>query len=168
MTIPILAPNIIDDIRKLGKRLEIVERTLATPNYVFAHVNKSSLQTVNNASTTGINFDTVVEDSWDMFTASSDRLTVPTDGVYLFTCSVTWAANATGQRRLNLRKNSTTSTIVSGDFYPVAGVDTDTFVSAMFKMSEGDYVDAQVRQTSGGTLDVIVTNVPPFFQAVRL
>lgn len=86
------------------------------------------------------------------------RLTVPTggDGAYAGLVGVSFAANATGVRLCEVRKNGTL--VVSSDIRPgFAAGTTDFTLPWDWQMVATDYVELCVFQTSGGALNVVFT-----------
>jgi len=122
-----------------------------------ARAFNSAVQSIPNTTSTVLTFDS---ESYDKGSGShstsvnTGRLTVPTScgGVYYIGARVSWASNATGYRSLSLRVNGTTT--IATISYPVR---TDGFsdlcLSTNYSLAAGDYVEALVSQTSGGSLN---------------
>ena len=83
-------------------------------------------------------------------TANTDRLTAPIAGVYLVTAAVSWEANGTGARQLQIRKNATGNPVHS-QIIAASGFDyfTNQSTSTLLKLASGDFLQARVVQNSG-------------------
>jgi len=91
---------------------------------------------------------------------NNSRLVAAETGIYICYAQATWAANATGRRRLSIRKNAagspTGGTEVGRLDVPVVPAGTHTnALSAPAQLTATDYVEMFVQQTSGGALDVL-------------
>lgn len=106
--------------------------------------NTSTLVTWNSE-----NFDTT---AFHSTATNTSRITIPAGkaGYYLFTSYGFFGDNATGNRRLDLRKNG--SLIRS---WPTPST-TNTFsgltITCLLSLAEADYIEIAVFQTSGGAL----------------
>lgn len=102
----------------------------------------------------------------DIFDAGTPtRLTIPKDGFYLVRSEVQFDGSTTGTRWLALVKNGTIdnatgsptaggtliSTFALGG---VPGADTRLQAAAEIELADGDYVTANIRQSSGGALNI--------------
>ena len=107
--------------------------------------NTSTLVTWNSE-----NFDT---NTFHSTSTNTSRITIPSGkaGYYLFTSYGFFGDNATGNRRLDLRKNG--SLIRS---WPTPST-TNTFsgltITCFLSLAEADYIEIAVFQTSGGALN---------------
>lgn len=86
--------------------------------------------------------------------SNTDRITAQTAGRYLFFCTVTFAANATGARLVQFQKNGVTAFNMAHSAPTPSGRDTDLSGVRAIDMAVGDYVVVQARQDSGGALNV--------------
>ena len=84
---------------------------------------------------------------------NNTRLTVPIAGRYLFHGSNQFIANATGLRLMRVLKNNTTVIAECGGWPGDGSVGTRCNVVGMEALAEGDYIELQVWQNSGGDLD---------------
>jgi hypothetical protein len=96
------------------------------------------------------------------------RLTCPQTGIYLISGSVSFAANATGRRYLDILLNG--STMIARQISPAAPVGaTDLTVSTHYQLNAGDYVELRVLQQSGGALNINATpNCSPEFGMTQI
>lgn len=116
----------------------------------------AALFTVGNTADTPVDFDTEGFDT-DGYATITDpsRLTAPSDGLYGFGATVFFAANATGFRRVKIRKNGT-ETIASQAVMAITTGSEPTEVTISFEaaLEETDYIEVIAYQNSGGDLNV--------------
>lgn len=134
----------------------------ATPaagaSFVGCSMYKSGNQSVANATTTAITFDTedFDTDGFHSTSTNTDRITIPTGkgGKYLFTWCIGFAANATGIRAMPVSVNGT-----NYNFFTMnnAGATYNLRQTGcvVLNLVAGDYVALQAYQESGGNLDVV-------------
>jgi hypothetical protein len=127
---------------------------------VGLEVRQSTGQTVANNSETILTWDVVDEDVGFGFSSGSGTITIPTDGIYVISCSIRWMANTNGYRRLSLYANSV---LLADDAAPSIGNLTHplTVGGKPVHLSAGTTVDARVVQTSGGPLSIAQTSRTP-------
>jgi hypothetical protein len=127
------------------------------PTRPTANVFHSANQSVpGNAAFTSIAFNSERFDASGMHRTDIDtgRVTIATPGVYLLSANITWAANGTGAREVNIRKNGTT--ILSRVVQPGDPVNTtDQVATTTALLAAGDFVEVVVRQNSGVGLNVL-------------
>jgi hypothetical protein len=146
----VIVGDIIDHETRIG--------SLTVPPIV--RVRRATTQSITNATDTFITWTIEDIDTDGCFTASSDTVTIQTDGVYLVTAGMTFAANATGYRRMDVFKNpSNASDYGNAIFsvqYPVSSGTDDSFLmgSSIQSFTSGQTIKAAVAQTSGGALNV--------------
>lgn len=90
----------------------------------------------------------------DCAAGTQSRLTAPIDGIYLVNAEIGWPSDADGRRSLSLLKTDIGGTVAIGndDRPPAAGVGTEQGASTMIDLGPGEFVEAQVSQTSGDDL----------------
>jgi hypothetical protein len=81
------------------------------------------------------------------------RLTAPRDGLYEIGAAVEWPSNNLGTRTLSVRENGITA-LASDRTNPVNGAPTQQTVQTLARLDGGDFVEAVVRKTGGGSLTV--------------
>jgi hypothetical protein len=81
------------------------------------------------------------------------RLTAPADGLYEIGAAVEWPANNLGTRSLSIRQNGVTA-LASDRTDSVTGAETQQTVQTLARLDGGDFVEAVVRKTGGGSLTV--------------
>ncbi len=104
-------------------------------------------------------------------TTNTNRLVAVTAGVYVITASIEWAANATGQRRIQIRNNVAANLAATFHDAAAAGA-TRQSVTTIYKLAQNDWVEATAFQDSGGNLDVVYTGLAnqhsPEFSMTRI
>lgn len=121
-------------------------------------LTKSTTQSIANNTTTSVTFDTEAFDDGGMHstTTNTSRVTIPTggDGTYLVGAHVEFAANATGHRTLLITVNGTSTQTTVRENSVSGTLETRLACSSLVQLVAGDYVEARVVQTSGGSLNV--------------
>ena len=144
-----------------GESVTVPNGSLTGQNYpAFLLEGNGTLQTISNASHTKVtNFSTTIDtDS----ATSSGTFTVPTgkSGKYLLFACTSWAANATGQRLVQIRKNSSEIMRISS----FAGESTNNNVlangSGLLDLTAGDDLELFCYQNSGGNLGLQTNSAP--------
>jgi hypothetical protein len=109
---------------------------------------------VSNNTFTAVTFDSEAFDTDGFHSTSSNtsRITVPTGkgGYYRVYGSIQWANNATGQRQIALYKNGTIVNFTQS--FGNSTHRTGQFIASTINLADGDYVELQGYQDSGGTL----------------
>lgn len=125
---------------------------------------------VANNTLTAVNFNQEEYDTDTMHSvsASTSRITVNTDGVYVVTFNATWNKNVTGYRYAAIRKNGTD---ILGAESKMPG-QADLYVAHALTVQHAfvatDYVEGVVLQTSGGSLSFLVNIGSPALEAARV
>lgn len=136
-----------------------------------ARVYHSVAQSIPNSVDTILAFDSERFDTdgiHDTVTNNS-RLTCKTAGIYIVVASACFAASATGLRVVTLLLNGTTPIGIQTTNALVTGRTRLVAVSPPQDLIVGDYVEARVYHTSGGTLTVDVdAQSSPEFGMVRV
>jgi hypothetical protein len=127
-----------------------------SPTQPRARAYHGATQSINDSTVTVLSMNS---EDYDVGTChdtvtNNSRLTVPTggDGLYLVIAKASFAANATGQRNIRIRKNGgDVGTQVVGT--PAAAIATNLSVSLIDVAAAGDYYEAAVFQSSTGALN---------------
>jgi len=130
-------------------------------------VKRTTNQAILNATATIINFTAEDYDTNSLHDNSTNntRLTCKMAGIYhIFGC-VRFESNATGSRIINVLKNGTDKLVsVRVESVEASGQHTTTTLSTDDELALNDYVELQVWQNSGGTLDIeVLTGSAPKF-----
>lgn len=125
--------------------------------YEQARVYSSVNNTIADSTETPLTFDSVRWDTDSCFSLGSPtKLTINHAGNYSVGCNVRWTGDATGIRRARITLNGATDIASSSDDPDSVAV-TNLNLGCDWQFSVGDYVEVNVRQTSGGPLDVLST-----------
>jgi len=130
----------------------------STVTFSGVDVRKTTSQSISNATFTLLTWNSEEYDtsSYHDNSTNNSRLTVPTTGYYLITGVIDVAANATGNRLLEIRKNGAGGQI-SYLFSVPPTTAANGFVPQMsytLKLTAADYIEAYFYQNSGGSLNV--------------
>lgn len=121
---------------------------------IAAKVFRSSTFNVNNATETAVLFDTAIYDNCNMWNGGY-KLTAPRTGYYLMTMTISWSGTASaGTRYQRFRKNGTTY-LGESQWQPAASATNTASTSTVAKLNKGDYIEAIVYQSSGGSLSAL-------------
>jgi hypothetical protein len=130
-------------------------------------------QSITTATDTVVDLQTEQFDVGGCTDPATDRFTIPAGGdagVWLLHGQVRWEANATGTRRLWIRKNGTTI-VAEAAMAPTSGTDHDQEISFLLNAPlVGDYFELLCRQSSGGPLALRGSTVAAytFFEGTRI
>lgn len=139
---------------------------LAAGTVGWARRNSGS-QSIANATDTLATFDTTYMDTHG-FAVSTSRIVIPKGmaGFYLVGHQGSFSANGTGHRHHRILHNGT---IVSDARLPgTATEQTNGAVLTPLALLVGDYLEIQVRQNSGGALDIGVSTQMTRFWGIKL
>lgn len=130
-------------------------------NTPLAILNQANAQSVANATPTAITYDGTFLDTYGGHSNSTNnsRYTAQVAGWYFCKAGVVWAANATGNRAIQLYKNGVAYPY-SWQVAPAPGTFNDPGVetAALVQLNAGDYVEAWTEQNSGGALSTAVVS----------
>ena len=127
-------------------------------------VSRTTTQSLTNNTDAYISWGTTPDTDPNTFFASGSptKLTVPSGlgGLYLITAQVSFDSNATGARYAFINVNSSNFTVPRGTVsQAVSGFQTRIVVTAMVTLLVNDFVEVQVRQNSGGALNLTSANL---------
>lgn len=140
---------------------------------IAARVTRTSAQSIPNATWTGISFSQATFDDrpsglsahWSGGTPT--RLTCRVAGVYIISGHISFSANSTGRRVVRIFRNDTTQIALSS----VNATSTQLVhisLSALLKLSVGDYIELGAYQDSGGVLDIAYDTYSPVLSFARI
>jgi hypothetical protein len=137
----------------------------------WARVRHNSNQAIGSGAYATLAFDTEVADASAYHDAGSNtRLTCPSGnaGPHLILFHGIFAANAAGARYARLLLNGATALAEDGE--SSVGADAQPVsVATIYSLAAGDYVEAQVYQNSGGSLNLTSAGAyTPVFMLARL
>lgn len=141
---------------------------LGTPR---ALAYRDATASTTSASWSLVAFNNELYDSHGAHSTSSNisRLVAPESGLYVAFNQISWAQNATGTRRVMVRKNAADSetggTQVAIQTLASAGSNLDTQVSVYVEviLNAGDYLQTFAYQASGGALNIQAGSGTTFF-----
>lgn len=124
----------------------------------YVRVYNSSAITLTSGAQTTLTFDSERYDSNNLHSTVTNpsQLVCVNAGVYIITGHVQFAADATGLRRLLIRRNGTVA--IAYQFSAPATTTIQMSVSTTYYLNAGDYVELLARQDNGGTLTVDALN----------
>jgi len=140
------------------------------PDNPTAKVYNDAALVIGNAAWTALTFNSEIWDvgDWHSIIANTDRLTVPVDGKYLLMAHAEFAANANGDRRIRLRRGVITVALMKWQNWG-AGTAVHMQISTLLDASAGDILRVEVRQDSGGNLNITRQAVySPYFMVTRI
>lgn len=128
-------------------------------------------QSIGDSAITALTFDTEVYDRTTMHDTgtNTNRITIPAGaaGIYLFTGQATFAANATGVRKLMLYENGSKIAEVK-ECNPDGTEQTVLRISEQVSAAALAYYELRVYQSSGGALDAKAGEKITNFKAIRM
>lgn len=108
-------------------------------------------------STLGFNSEIIDNDGFHDNSTNNSRLTIPRAGVYLFIANIVYGNSATGKRSGRAYKNGVNSgvNILSQSAINSAMTYQFSSIVGLEVFNEGDYIELEVYQASGSSLDVL-------------
>lgn len=132
----------------------------ADANFIpAAQMKTSTNQAITNNLTTKVAYDITAYDSYAarsegaMVNLTNDEITIRKAGLYSVTALASFAANATGIRRLQIAKNGATITPFQQPTVSSGG-STSMIVHELLVLAVNDIISVNCFQTSGGNLDL--------------
>lgn len=99
----------------------------------------------------------VIQDRSGLWAAGTpNRLTVDKPGMYLVNAQVEFAANATGDRELSIRKNGAANDVLKTTLKS-STLANDLALSGVLQLGAGEYIELWANQTSTGALNITFT-----------
>lgn len=133
-----------------------------------ARLTHSTTQSLTSGADTAVAFNIEATDSATLHDTSTNnsRITIPTGegGMWLFTASLEWTANATGQRKISFRFDGSAVIGFTAVDAAASGV-TQLSVSLIVALNAAQYCEVVAAQNSGGAL-TLTANVA--FSAQRI
>lgn len=130
-----------------------VMSTIAPAGPAYGHMRQSSAQSIPNGTWTELSWANRTDVTTSGVTVGSSGFTVVVPGVYQVSACVGFAANATGQRHLQIYKNGAAILQASGG-NAASGSDIQRLSgSGNLRLAIGDVINATVFQTSTVSLN---------------
>ncbi|EKE25859.1 MAG: hypothetical protein ACD_5C00016G0008 [uncultured bacterium] len=120
-------------------------------------------QSIATSTDTKVQFNAESYDTNSNFDSSTNyRYTVPVTGYYQINCIISFATNGTGLRRVDIKKNGTSPSIMAAVDNANAASFKSVSVGGCVFLTAGDYIETIARQESGGNLDIIAAEYISF------
>lgn len=156
---------------------KITDRRTAATNAAYAsrlatgaHVITGISQSLPNATDTVLTWEAELHDHGGCHdnATNNSRITVPAgkDGLWHLDLTVAFAANSTGVRRINIRRNGVIQKY--GGTAAVSGDTTRVTLSVDVIAAAGDYFEAAAMQSSGAALGIVGNSSECGFNAHRV
>jgi len=124
---------------------------------VGARVYRSSNQSINNTTFTAITFNSERYDTDNIHSTVSNtsRLTCQTAGKYIIVGQVKIDNNVTGYRICRIVLGGSTVLSVARELNPTTASAANLIVTTIYDLATSNYVELEVWQNSGGSLNVL-------------
>lgn len=139
----------------------------------FRVFRDSSVQSIPNITDTIVDWQTSLFDVGGCFSVATDKFTIPAggdSGCWHLHAQVRWINNATGVRRLWIRKNGTTI-VAEASQVATNAISHNQEISLLLDLpTAGDFYEVLCRQDSGAALNIDASTVGAytFFEGVRI
>lgn len=133
--------------------------------------NSATISHATSGANQAVTFNSERYDDADYHSTVSNtsRLTAPAPGRYLIGGCVTFAANVTGVRYLQIRLNGATFIAIQGGLALTGGLTSILTVETIYELAAGDYAELVAYQDSGAALNMTAAgNYSPEFWIARL
>jgi hypothetical protein len=141
-----------------------------TGNFVGCRVYASSAQSISNATDTKIAFanESFDTDAFHSNVTNNTRLTIPTGlaGYYRVTGNLGLASNALGRRILAIAYNG--GIVSQIEYTPATSVEPAANITDTYYLNVGDYLELNIYQTSGGSLNTAGSTTRDYFEIARV
>jgi hypothetical protein len=139
-------------------------------NVPTCRVYASSSQSISNATDTKIAFanETFDTDGFHSNVTNNTRITIPAGlaGYYRVTANIGFLSNASGRRIFAISLNG--GNVSQAELTPTASVEPAGSITDTYILSDGDYLELNVYQTSGGSLNTSGSTTRDFFEVERI
>lgn len=174
-----------DNIKNLDERLTLIGQSSATvvgqlKSAAYGCVLiRTATQSITDATDTAVTFPTgsmteqLDSDGFHSGATNTARITIPSggDGWYMIGGNVAFDINATGNRAIWVELNGsagTGTTIINQNNASFATFANRFTINAPYLLAAGDFVTLNVRQNSGGALNILANDYSARFWALRL
>lgn len=145
-------PNSTCWIATDGRDMFVLD-TLAPAGPAYGSMRQNAAQAIANNAFTEMNWTTRTDTNATGITITNSGFTCVVPGLYTVTASATFAANATGQRHMNLVHNGTTEIQGYSTDAPTGGDLCRMTTASTFKLAATDTVSVNIYQSSGANLN---------------
>lgn len=128
-----------------------VEKT--SPSAAVVYPGSGSAQTINSASTTVVDFDSVQQDGQEEFSTSNNEFTLDKSGTYRVDANVLWRSPTSGTEiRTQIHVNG--SEQAQNYYFAGGGRESTSVTKVLPNLSAGDTIDIRVYHDEGSTLEL--------------
>lgn len=129
-----------------------LQHLASPPRGSVSHDTTQNVATGTSYVVLNANTEAVDTDGCHSTSSNTSRVTIVTAGDYVFSAVAQFEANSTGDRWLEFIKNG--STAIDGIALPAHATRAwrGSLTADIYDLVAGDYIEARVRQFSGGTL----------------
>jgi hypothetical protein len=121
----------------------------------FLEVSRTSSQSISDSTDTAVSWDTEnIELGGFSFTATNSVITIPTDGQYLLTYTISWDTNSSNRRRQWIELNGGSNNIYCQAWYAAHSENDIMTTTGILNCSQSDTIISYVYQNSGGNRDI--------------
>ena len=139
-------------------------------NVPTCRVYASASQSISNATDTKIAFanETFDTDGFHSNVTNNTRITIPAGlaGYYRVTANIGFLSNASGRRIFAISLNG--GNVSQAELTPTASVEPAGSITDTYLLSVGDYLELNVYQTSGGSLNTSGSTTRDFLEVERI
>lgn len=155
--------SVFDNLADLWARLLPYAMTSLVKAPMLCIAKNSTNISLTTGTYTLVTLDTEVSDVYGMHSTSTNpsRVTILTGGAgrYSIVCNMSFASNATGLRRIIVKKNAAgniaSGTTICADIRPAANGDrTVSGASVDVDLADNDHIEVFVQQDSGSTINL--------------
>jgi hypothetical protein len=143
----------------------------ASGNFVGCRVYASSAQAVANATDTKVAFanETYDTDGFHSNVTNNTRITIPAGlaGYYRVTFNIGFATSAAGRRLYGVTFNGG-GDISKGELTPGTSIEPVGTLTDTYFLNVADYIEVNLYQTSGGSLNTSGNSTRDYFQVERV
>lgn len=136
---------------------------------VAAYLTRTAVQSITNNAFTALSWDVEVRDPFGIHSSGSPTVvTIPTPGWYAIVGQVVFDANSTGIRAITVVRDGATVVGEATAVAMTAPTTTVLNVSALQYLDQGQTIELQVYQNSGGALNVALSSLTPLLKIARM
>lgn len=131
--------------------------------------SSNATQSISNSTPTTVTLNTAIFDTVGLL--GTNRLVVPltgrVSGPWLIHAKCTWTASGTGERKLSIVKNGST-TLTHSHIVGSTSEASQTETIIVYDPAPGEYYEMVVEQSSGAPLNLLTVDEHTFFEIIHL
>jgi hypothetical protein len=166
--VPIIDPDDDNLVSCAGDGLLVETPShLRAPPRVQAYHNANQSMVTDVSTVVALNSERYDVGDMHSTTTNNSRLTFTTAGIYVVTFLCSFAGNTAGDRRALIRKNGA-ETIGGSEKKALSSATPECGISVTVQewFQVNEYVEATVKQDSGGSINLLATRYSPILSAV--